>query len=163
MWIIRRSHFDILYLSTYHNNEGCHVNIQIKHHFGHITINVLVYHSIFLPIYLTMLGPYNTCLKNSSNVKIFPNDMLKALPQNFHNILYSFFLQCYHQYLILKDWSIAQLYYITKKQRCHHNQAYTHSICKYNLQIIHEHVNISTYYICRKPQNTILRPRRFPP
>lgn len=33
-----------------------------------------------------------------------PNDILKALPNNLHNMMYLFFLQCYHHKAIPGEW-----------------------------------------------------------
>lgn len=53
---------------------------------------------------------HNTCLKNLSKGKSLGpygihNHILEALPNSLHDMMYLFFLQCYYQQAIPKDWN----------------------------------------------------------
>ena len=63
---------------------------------------------------------YDRCLQNLSNGKScgpdnIPNDILKALPGNFHDMIYLFFLQCYHKKEISSKWKHSIIIFLYKK------------------------------------------------
>ena len=65
-------------------------------------------------------GIYSLCLKNLANGKIprpdnIPNSILNHMPQNFHHMLYLFFIHCFKQRQIPPSWKTSLTILLYKK------------------------------------------------
>ena len=97
------------------------------------------------------LGPYD-----------IPNNILEAIPNNFHDMMYPFFLQCQYQKEILASWKHSitilsqtpkKIYYVHILQTCstrmHHHKLFTSTILTTFKETIKSYTTVrNDYFQC---------------
>ena len=130
--------------------DVCNPNIPMANPRGHYFVRKKTPPQHLLLVSLFMSIIYDTNLKNLSNGKspsqdCIPNDILKALPQSFHNkISFPAMLppKSNPQHIKIHH-NIAR----QKRQPYYHNQLQTHSPSMYYIQAIYKHTNHSPEHI----------------
>ena len=77
----------------------------------------------------------------------YPKWCLKALPNNFQDMTYQFFLQCYHQKAKPNEWKHSNTILLHNKEPYNYLKLHTHSPHNHHLQALYKHANIPPHYI----------------